>query len=97
MIIKIRTHITADLQCLKSYPPYLKMSHLLNVNSCKVIPLLLKYAICIVDVLSVLVRRMAKWCEKPVHGVLLDITGVLYDSGPDGGTPIPGSIDAVKR
>ena len=32
-----------------------------------------------------------------VEGVLLDISGVLYDSGKGGGTPIPGSIEAVKR
>ena len=34
-----------------------------------------------------------------IKGVLLDISGVLYDSsGPDGGgVPIEGSIDAVNR
>lgn len=33
-----------------------------------------------------------------VEGVLLDISGVLYDSGGDGGgVPIPGSIEAVKK
>ncbi|XP_070540606.1 phospholysine phosphohistidine inorganic pyrophosphate phosphatase-like [Ptychodera flava] len=42
---------------------------------------------------------MAAWYENcsDVKGVLLDISGVLYDSGGDGGIPIPGSIDAVKR
>ncbi|GCB62564.1 phospholysine phosphohistidine inorganic pyrophosphate phosphatase isoform X1 [Scyliorhinus torazame] len=42
---------------------------------------------------------MAEWC-KPVgrvKGVLLDISGVLYDSGEGGGVPIPGSTEAVKR
>ncbi|XP_022080710.1 phospholysine phosphohistidine inorganic pyrophosphate phosphatase-like isoform X2 [Acanthaster planci] len=32
-----------------------------------------------------------------LQGVLLDISGVLYDSGDGGGTPIAGSIEAVKR
>ncbi|XP_071792933.1 phospholysine phosphohistidine inorganic pyrophosphate phosphatase-like [Asterias amurensis] len=37
------------------------------------------------------------WCFD-IDGVLLDISGVLYDSGGEGdGTPIQGSIDAVKR
>lgn len=46
---------------------------------------------------SVLV--MAEWC-KPVgrvKGVLLDICGVLYESGDGGGVPIVGSVEAVKR
>ncbi|CAH1783937.1 unnamed protein product [Owenia fusiformis] len=39
-----------------------------------------------------------KWFEKSrqIKGVLLDITGVLYNSG-HVPTPIPGSIEAVKR
>lgn len=40
---------------------------------------------------------MTAWYQKTIRGVLLDITGVLYDSGPDGGVAIEGSIDAVKR
>lgn len=42
-------------------------------------------------------RVMSFWYEKKICGALLDITGVLYDSGPNGGTAIPGSIEAVKR
>ena len=40
---------------------------------------------------------MAAWYKKNIEGVLLDITGVLYDSGPEGGAAIEGSIEAVKR
>jgi len=42
---------------------------------------------------------MAAWGERlaGVRGVLLDISGVLYDGGEDGGTPIPGSVEAVAR
>ncbi|XP_046372124.1 phospholysine phosphohistidine inorganic pyrophosphate phosphatase-like [Haliotis rufescens] len=40
---------------------------------------------------------MAAWYEQTVDGVLLDITGVLYNSGHDGGHAIPGSVDAVNR
>ncbi|XP_067945505.1 phospholysine phosphohistidine inorganic pyrophosphate phosphatase-like [Watersipora subatra] len=32
-----------------------------------------------------------------VKGVLLDITGVLYNSGSCGGTPIVGSVEAIQR
>ncbi|KAM9010749.1 phospholysine phosphohistidine inorganic pyrophosphate phosphatase isoform 1-T1 [Ara ararauna] len=40
---------------------------------------------------------MAAWW-RAVRGVLLDISGVLYDSGGDGGgTPIAGSAEAVRR
>ncbi|XP_056089755.1 phospholysine phosphohistidine inorganic pyrophosphate phosphatase [Rhinichthys klamathensis goyatoka] len=34
---------------------------------------------------------------KSVKGVILDMCGVLYDSGEGGGQAIPGSIEAVKR
>lgn len=34
---------------------------------------------------------------KSIRGFLVDITGVLYDSKPDGGTVIPGSAEAVYR
>ncbi|XP_004625647.1 phospholysine phosphohistidine inorganic pyrophosphate phosphatase [Octodon degus] len=42
---------------------------------------------------------MATWSERlaGVRGVLLDISGVLYDSGAGGGVPIPGSVEAVAR
>lgn len=42
---------------------------------------------------------MAAWAEKlaGLRGVLLDISGVLYDGGEEGGTAIPGSVDAVAR
>lgn len=40
----------------------------------------------------------AKWLHRPIKAVLLDITGVLYDSGLNSdGTPIDGSIEAVKK
>ncbi|CAH2322839.1 phospholysine phosphohistidine inorganic pyrophosphate phosphatase [Pelobates cultripes] len=40
---------------------------------------------------------MAAWA-KGVRAVLLDVSGVLYDSGgPAGGAAIPGSIEAVSR
>ncbi|KAJ8404803.1 hypothetical protein AAFF_G00331900 [Aldrovandia affinis] len=38
-----------------------------------------------------------KECIKNLKGVVLDMCGVLYDSGEGGGTPIPGSVEAVKR
>ncbi|XP_009213839.1 phospholysine phosphohistidine inorganic pyrophosphate phosphatase isoform X2 [Papio anubis] len=42
---------------------------------------------------------MAPWGERlaGVRGVLLDISGVLYDSGAGGGTAIAGSVEAVAR
>ncbi|KAM6186231.1 phospholysine phosphohistidine inorganic pyrophosphate phosphatase [Rhynchocyon petersi] len=42
---------------------------------------------------------MAGWRERlaGVRGVLLDISGVLYDGGAGGGMPIAGSVDAVAR
>ncbi|MGH0114367.1 UNVERIFIED_CONTAM: hypothetical protein FKN15_003261 [Acipenser sinensis] len=42
---------------------------------------------------------MAEWkdCINNLKGVVLDICGVLYDSGEGGGVPIPGSVEAVKR
>lgn len=42
-------------------------------------------------------EAMSRWLAKPIGGVLLDITGVLFESGPDGGVAIEGSVDAVKR
>ncbi|KAH9395590.1 hypothetical protein TYRP_020617 [Tyrophagus putrescentiae] len=38
--------------------------------------------------------QRSSWLAKPVKAVLLDITGVLYESGTAGA--IPGSIDAIK-
>lgn len=42
---------------------------------------------------------MAAWVERltGVRGVLLDISGVLYDSGVGGGAAIAGSVEAVAR
>lgn len=42
---------------------------------------------------------MAAWGERlaGVRGVLLDISGVLYDGGEGGGAPIVGSVEAVAR
>ncbi|KAM5321478.1 phospholysine phosphohistidine inorganic pyrophosphate phosphatase isoform 2-T2 [Glossophaga mutica] len=42
---------------------------------------------------------MAAWGERlaGVRGVLLDISGVLYDSGEGGGKVIAGSVEAVAR
>uniref|UniRef100_A0A914UGR6 Phospholysine phosphohistidine inorganic pyrophosphate phosphatase n=1 Tax=Plectus sambesii TaxID=2011161 RepID=A0A914UGR6_9BILA len=37
------------------------------------------------------------WLSKPVRGLLLDITGVLYNSGEGDGVAIASSIEAVKR
>lgn len=41
------------------------------------------------------------WFKKSteIQGILLDISGVLYDSGggDEGGVAIPGSVEAVKR
>ncbi|KAM6963910.1 phospholysine phosphohistidine inorganic pyrophosphate phosphatase [Tautogolabrus adspersus] len=40
-----------------------------------------------------------KWpgCAKSLKGVILDMCGVLYDSGEGGGVAIPGSVEAVKK
>uniref|UniRef100_A0A6J0TI14 Phospholysine phosphohistidine inorganic pyrophosphate phosphatase n=1 Tax=Pogona vitticeps TaxID=103695 RepID=A0A6J0TI14_9SAUR len=43
---------------------------------------------------------MADWSKRlaGIKGLVLDISGVLYDSGGEGGgVPIPGSIEAVKK
>lgn len=43
---------------------------------------------------------MAGWAQHltGIKGLVLDISGVLYDSGGEGGgVPIPGSIEAVKK
>ncbi|XP_075950047.1 phospholysine phosphohistidine inorganic pyrophosphate phosphatase [Anarhichas minor] len=36
-------------------------------------------------------------CAKSLKGVILDLCGVLYDSGEGDGAAIPGSIEAVKK
>lgn len=36
-------------------------------------------------------------CLKSVKGVILDMCGVLYDSGEAGGEAIAGSVHAVRR
>lgn len=48
---------------------------------------------------SVQQDAMAAWAERlaGVRGVLLDISGVLYDSGAGGGAAIAGSVEAVAR
>ncbi|XP_050815650.1 phospholysine phosphohistidine inorganic pyrophosphate phosphatase isoform X3 [Gopherus flavomarginatus] len=46
------------------------------------------------------VRAMAEWAKQlaGIKGVVLDISGVLYDGGGEGGgVPIPGSIEAVEK
>jgi phospholysine phosphohistidine inorganic pyrophosphate phosphatase len=38
------------------------------------------------------------WAKRKINGLLLDISGVLYDCGEGGGgAPIAGSVDAVRR
>lgn len=41
----------------------------------------------------------AEWpgFSRSLKGVILDMCGVLYDSGEGDGVAIPGSIEAVKR
>lgn len=36
-------------------------------------------------------------CAKSLKGVILDLCGVLYDSGEGDGVAIPGSIESVKK
>lgn len=40
---------------------------------------------------------MSKLLDRKISAVLLDITGVLYNSGEGGGQVIPGSPQAVNR
>jgi len=40
--------------------------------------------------------RAYSWIANGVNGFLLDVYGVLYDSG-SSDIPIPGSIEAVKK
>ncbi|KAH9518555.1 hypothetical protein Btru_017130 [Bulinus truncatus] len=46
---------------------------------------------------SHLKRTMPMFMTRNLKAVILDITGVLKDSGPQGGTPIKGSIQALNR
>src|SRR4051794_36148431 len=41
-------------------------------------------------------KKDTNWMSH-IEGFLLDITGVLYNSGPNGGRAIDGSVEAVKR
>lgn len=36
-------------------------------------------------------------CASSLKGVILDLCGVLYDSGEGGGVAIPGSVEALKK
>ncbi|XP_069953328.1 phospholysine phosphohistidine inorganic pyrophosphate phosphatase isoform X1 [Cherax quadricarinatus] len=47
--------------------------------------------------LTLPVMAVNSWLAEPIKGLLLDITGVLYESGEGFGTAIPGSVEAVKR
>lgn len=42
-----------------------------------------------------LIVMAADWAKKPIKNILLDINGVLFNSGED--FPIEGSVDALKR
>ena len=42
-------------------------------------------------------QKGMSWLTKPLSGLLIDITGVLYESGTGGGTAIPGSSAAIER
>lgn len=37
------------------------------------------------------------WLIRKIEGVLIDITGVLYNSSEEGGEVIPGSVQAIER
>ena len=37
------------------------------------------------------------WLRNPIKGVLLDITGVVYDTTADKIIPIQGSIEAIEK
>lgn len=37
------------------------------------------------------------WLARKIGGILLDISGVLYNVGEGGGEAIPGSVEAVKK
>ena len=37
------------------------------------------------------------WLVRKIEGVLIDITGVLYNSSEEGGAVIPGSVQAIEK
>lgn len=37
------------------------------------------------------------WLVGKIEGVLIDITGVLYNSSEEGGEVIPASVQAIER
>ena len=37
------------------------------------------------------------WLVRKIKGVLIDITGVLYNNGEEGGEVIPGSVQAIEK
>ena len=41
--------------------------------------------------------RRPPWLIRKIEGVLIDITGVLYNSSEEGGEVIPGSVHAIER
>ena len=67
-----------------------------TVEDCLPFYLLCYFLICYL-LIAFKIGLMSEWYKKKVKGVLLDITGVLKDSGPGGGFAIDGSIEAVKR
>jgi len=46
---------------------------------------------------SIMTSVKPKWLESCIKGVLLDITGVIYNTTTDDVHPIPGSIEAVQK
>lgn len=38
-----------------------------------------------------------RWLVRKIQGILVDITGVLYNSGEDDGEVIPGSVEAIEK
>lgn len=37
------------------------------------------------------------WLVRKIRGLLLDISGVLYNGSEEGGEVIPGSVEAVEK
>lgn len=37
------------------------------------------------------------WLRRKIGGILLDISGVLYNASEEGGEAIPGSVEAVEK
>ena len=38
-----------------------------------------------------------RWLVRKIQGILVDITGVLYNSSEDVGEVIPGSVEAIQK